>query len=76
VRRGKVSLLRLARKKATKFNRLLLDKWLHSILPWTNESDFVNTLQTGKSGLDADFLIDDYVPNVEGWLAIHFLEIR
>ncbi len=43
-------------------------EWLHSTLPWVNSSDFVNTMATGKSKLATDYLIDDYIPNLKGFV--------
>ena len=46
-------------------------QWLHSVLRWVSEQDFVNTVATGKSGLETDFLIDDYIPNLRGFVLNH-----
>src|SRR2546428_10058321 len=43
-------------------------EWLHSVLPWVGELDFVNTIAIGKSNLETDFLIDDYIPNLKGFV--------
>jgi hypothetical protein len=38
------------------------------VLPWVENTDFLNTITTGKSKLDVNFLVDDYIPNLSGFV--------